>query len=166
MSWATVPDDNFDPAHTDEDKYKSIVVPDMSEHGPLWRTDTDGLPILRKNDTVDYPWHGVFYRTTHFLCVAYAHVHSLHAAWLAGGGDPDQQRFDVWLAFEFPPFVARAEVVDESHTPPPGSYSIKHAGSSLALSVSGGSSSDNTPLVVADEAQKVCLMLCRCDLRC
>ncbi|KAI0760588.1 hypothetical protein C8Q74DRAFT_1319566 [Fomes fomentarius] len=132
MSWATVPDDEFDPAQTDKDKYESIVVPDMSEHGPLWRTDKDGLPILRKNDTVDYPWH----------------------AWLAGGGVPGQQRFDVWLAFEFPPFVARAEVVDESHTPPPGFYSITHAGSQLALSVSGGSSSDNTPLAVTDEAQK------------
>ena len=60
MSWATVPDDQFDPAHPDKTKYKSIVVPDMAEHGPLWRTDRDGLAQLRKNDTIDYPWHGMF----------------------------------------------------------------------------------------------------------
>ena len=58
MSWATVDDGHFDPAHPDPNQYKSLVVPDMSEHGPLWRTSGDGLPLLRTNDTVNYPWHG------------------------------------------------------------------------------------------------------------
>ncbi len=59
MAWATVRDGEFDPAHPDKHKYEKIVVPDMSEHGPLWRTEKDGLPLLRRNDTVNYPWHGM-----------------------------------------------------------------------------------------------------------
>lgn len=60
MAWATVADDQFNPAKPDREKYKKLVVPDMAEHGPLWRTDRDGLAQLRKNDTIDYPWHGMF----------------------------------------------------------------------------------------------------------
>jgi aldos-2-ulose dehydratase len=59
MAWANVPDGGFDPVQEDPSKYEKIVVPDMSEHGPLWRTNEAGLPLLRANDTVDYPWHGM-----------------------------------------------------------------------------------------------------------
>lgn len=59
MSWATVDDDQFDPSNPDPAKYESIVVGDMHEHGPLWRTTQDGLPSFRRNSSVDYPWHGM-----------------------------------------------------------------------------------------------------------
>ncbi len=58
MRWATVPDQNFDPEDPDLDKTELVVVPDMHEHGPLWHTGPDGHPLLRMNDTIDYPWHG------------------------------------------------------------------------------------------------------------
>ncbi|RPD55164.1 hypothetical protein L227DRAFT_533730 [Lentinus tigrinus ALCF2SS1-6] len=132
MAWATVPDDQFDPAHPDKEKYRKLVVPEMAEHGPLWRTDKDGLALLRKNDTIDYPWH----------------------AWLAGDGDPADQRFDVWFVFELPPLIARAKVVNEAHNLAPGTYRIRHASSNYTLSVEGGDSTDNTPLLVDDEHQK------------
>ncbi|KAG8745036.1 hypothetical protein FRC10_009010 [Ceratobasidium sp. 414] len=61
------------------DHTEMVIVGDMEEHGPLWRTTETGLPSLRPNDTVDYPYH----------------------AWLAGPKQ-DQQAYDVWLAFEFP----------------------------------------------------------------
>ena len=77
-----------------------------------------------------------------FLCVCVI-------AWLAGDGDSAEQRFDVWLAFEFPAFVAREEVIDEAHTPAPGTYSIKNVASQLDLFVEDGSSTDNTPLVLS-----------------
>ncbi|KAI0084960.1 hypothetical protein BDY19DRAFT_987261 [Irpex rosettiformis] len=70
-----------------------LVVPPMHEHGPLWRIKrgTKATPIIRDNDTVSYPWH----------------------AWLASEFgeyklpiEPPiveaKQRFDVWMAFEFP----------------------------------------------------------------
>jgi hypothetical protein len=63
MAWATVPDGEFDPEQEDASKYTKITVPTMSEHGPLWRTSRDGVPIIRKNDTVDYPWHGAAFLT-------------------------------------------------------------------------------------------------------
>ena len=72
-----------------EDNSTLIVVPSMSEHGPLWKVQsgTDVTPQLRLNDTVDYPWH----------------------AWLSSQfGDytlpidpplpPDTQKYDVWMA--------------------------------------------------------------------
>jgi hypothetical protein len=58
MSWTTVPDDQFDLNNPDPSKYNSLVVGDMHEHGPLWRTDRDGLPLFRTNASRDYPWHG------------------------------------------------------------------------------------------------------------
>lgn len=70
-----------------------LVVPSFYEHGPLWKIQpgTQATPKLRENGTVDYPWH----------------------AWLASRFgeyklpikpplDSKTQRFDVWLAFEFP----------------------------------------------------------------
>ncbi|KAG6902174.1 hypothetical protein C0995_003456 [Termitomyces sp. Mi166 len=70
-----------------------LVVPDMHEHGPLWKIQagSQARPVIRPDDTVDYPWH----------------------AWLASRfGDwtlpivpalpSDQQKYDVWMAFEFP----------------------------------------------------------------
>ena len=65
MRWATVPDQDFNPAEPDLHKTKLVVVPDMSEHGPLWRTGADGYPLLRMNDTIDYPWHGMQYSLPH-----------------------------------------------------------------------------------------------------
>lgn len=56
MQWATVPDDQFDPANPHHST--TLSIPSMSEHGPLWRTSQDGYPRLRVNHTVDYPWHG------------------------------------------------------------------------------------------------------------
>ena len=59
MRWATVPDADFDPNEPDLKKTELIVVPDLHAHGPLWRTQKDGYPLIRVNDTVDYPWHGM-----------------------------------------------------------------------------------------------------------
>ncbi|KAG9122021.1 hypothetical protein FRC07_001765 [Ceratobasidium sp. 392] len=53
---------------------EKVIVGDMEEHGALWRKK-DGLPSLRPNATVDYPYH----------------------AWLAGP-DQEKQAYDVWLA--------------------------------------------------------------------
>lgn len=58
MRWATVADRDFSPTQPDLSKTELLVVPDMHEHGPLWRTGPDGYPLLRMNDTIDYPWHG------------------------------------------------------------------------------------------------------------
>ncbi|EIN03466.1 hypothetical protein PUNSTDRAFT_128760 [Punctularia strigosozonata HHB-11173 SS5] len=125
MYWATVEDELFDPAKPDEDKYTGIAVPDMSEHGPLWRTSEDGLPLLRSNDTVNYPWH----------------------AWIAGKSPTAGQKFDVWLAFEFPPFVAEAEQTANMVTLKPGKYRIFNPASQLELQVQGGESKDGAPVV-------------------
>lgn len=70
-----------------------LVVKSHHEHGPLWKIQpgTKATPKLRENGTVDYPWH----------------------AWLASRFgeyklpikpplDSNTQKFDVWLAFEFP----------------------------------------------------------------
>ena len=76
-------------------------------------------------------------------------------AWLAGDGDQAHQRYDVWFAFEFPSFVARKEGAGHARTLHPGTYSIRHSASRTALAVEGGSSDDNTPLVLSDSQQKV-----------
>lgn len=59
MRWATVADQDFNPSDPDLSKTDLVVVPDMHEHGPLWHTGPDGYPLLRMNDTIDYPWHGM-----------------------------------------------------------------------------------------------------------
>ncbi|TDL21830.1 hypothetical protein BD410DRAFT_789214 [Rickenella mellea] len=95
-------DDNSNPVDTNKELTKSyvdensklLVVPDLQEHGALWKVvpGTVSTPQIRPNGTVDYPWH----------------------AWLASKFgeydlpitpplEPKEQRFDVWLAFEFPP---------------------------------------------------------------
>nr|AGY31289.1 aldos-2-ulose dehydratase [Phanerodontia chrysosporium] len=126
MRWATVPDANFNPDSPNLEDTELIVVPDMHEHGPLWRTRPDGHPLLRMNDTIDYPWH----------------------AWLAGAGNPSPQAFDVWVAFEFPGF-------ETFSTPPPprvlepGRYAIRfgdpHQTASLALQKNDAT--DGTPVL-------------------
>ncbi|KAF5346222.1 hypothetical protein D9758_014383 [Tetrapyrgos nigripes] len=94
-------DDYTDPIDTDAELTKEyveknstlLVVPDMHEHGPLWKIQqgNQAKPKLRPNGTVDYPWH----------------------AWLASQfGDrklpiipplpANEQKYDVWMAFEFP----------------------------------------------------------------
>ena len=60
----------------------------------------------------------------------------------------------MWFAFEYPAFVARAEVVDEAHTPSPGTYAIKNAASGRALAVEDGNSADNTPLVLSQSPEQ------------
>ncbi|KAH8087881.1 hypothetical protein BXZ70DRAFT_955522 [Cristinia sonorae] len=126
MSWATVPDADFDPAHPDKHKFDSVVVSDLHEHGPLWRTGGDGLPLFRKNATVDYPWH----------------------AWLAGPRtEYGTQSFDVWIAFEFPPFVARSVRTDELFPRARGIYTLKNTGTGKAPTVKDGDSTDGTPIV-------------------
>ncbi|KAL0570157.1 hypothetical protein V5O48_011812 [Marasmius crinis-equi] len=76
-----------------EKNTKQAVCPSLYEHGPLWKVQ-DGFrakPKLLSNGCADYPWH----------------------AWLASKfGDwkipivpphkPENQAYDVWLAFEFP----------------------------------------------------------------
>ncbi|KAI0325062.1 hypothetical protein GY45DRAFT_1438646 [Cubamyces sp. BRFM 1775] len=70
-----------------------LPVPALHEHGPLWKVQPGSCarPQLLPNGCADYPWH----------------------AWLAGEFgkwgipiDPplegEEQRYDVWLAFEFP----------------------------------------------------------------
>ncbi|KAK7040714.1 hypothetical protein VNI00_009620 [Paramarasmius palmivorus] len=128
MNWATVPDADFDPANPDKTKYKGLVVPDMCEHGPLWRIDSDGLPLIRKNDTVDYPWH-------------------VDEAWIAGDGRGEQS-FDVWIAFEFPSFVANVDVNPENVSLSPGIYHIIDSATSRPIAVEEGKTADNTPVVL------------------
>ena len=93
-------DDYFEPIDVKKELTKEyvektstlLVVPDMHEHGPLWRIKegTQATPIIRDDDTVSYPWH----------------------AWLASDfGDydlpiepplqEDVQSFDVWMAYVF-----------------------------------------------------------------
>jgi aldos-2-ulose dehydratase len=145
MSWATVPDDQFDPNNPDPSKYRSIVVDEMHEHGPLWRTDSDGLPLFRTNATVDYPWHGKF---AHLIARARFNLLSLcSVAWQAGFGE--KQSFDVWLAFEFPPL---ASVTEHGNTviPPPGNYRVfNSAAPEIAAAVKNEDSTDGTPIIGA-----------------
>ncbi|TFK62264.1 hypothetical protein BDN72DRAFT_890043 [Pluteus cervinus] len=123
MSWATVADDKFDANNPDPSQYDSIIVPDMHEHGPLWRTQGDGLPAFRRNSSIDYPWH----------------------AWLAGPIGPTQA-FDVWIAFEFPPLGA-AELRPNTIVPPPTTYLLRHATSEIVATVRDGDSTDGTPII-------------------
>ena len=65
-----------------------LVVPDMHEHGPLWKVQSgsQAKPQLRPNDTVDYPWHA--WLASHFgLVLAYTPPLP-----------PNQQKYDVWMA--------------------------------------------------------------------
>lgn len=61
MRWAKVADDKFNPDKPNLADTGLVVVPALHEHGPLWHTGLDGFPLLRKNDTVDYPWHGMLF---------------------------------------------------------------------------------------------------------
>ncbi|CDO68224.1 hypothetical protein BN946_scf184913.g14 [Trametes cinnabarina] len=76
-----------------EDNTEQVVVPALHEHGPLWKVvpGKQAQPKLLPNGCADYPYH----------------------AWLASKfGDwklpikpplpPSEQKYDVWLAFEFP----------------------------------------------------------------
>ncbi|KAK0244475.1 hypothetical protein EDD85DRAFT_945819 [Armillaria nabsnona] len=123
MSWATVADGDFD---SDKSSYSSVVVPSMSEHGPLWRTSADGMPLFRDNGTVDYPWY----------------------AWIAGNGDPDKQKFDVWVVFEFPPFISLAKEANVG-VPEPGTYRLINAKAETTATVEGGDSTDGPSLMVS-----------------
>ncbi|KAK0185763.1 hypothetical protein F5146DRAFT_191624 [Armillaria mellea] len=126
MSWATVADGDFDPANPEKSSYSSVVVPSMSEHGPLWRTSADGMPLFRDNGTVDYPWH----------------------AWTAGYGDSNKQKFDVWVAFEFPPFISIANEANVGVLER-GRYRLINAKAEATVTVEGGDSTDSASLVVS-----------------
>ncbi|KAJ3552120.1 hypothetical protein NM688_g4321 [Phlebia brevispora] len=122
MRWATVPDDEFDPANPDLSKTELLVVPDLHEHGALWHTQGDGYPQIRVNDTVDYPWH----------------------AWLAGDGDGDEQSFDVWVAFEFPSFGTYSPSPLPEVVKPGQRYVIQVPSTDRFIGLENGSSTDGT----------------------
>ncbi|PBK97961.1 hypothetical protein ARMGADRAFT_1076416 [Armillaria gallica] len=93
---------------------------------PLWRTSADGMPLFRDNGTVDYPWH----------------------AWIAGNGDPDKQKFDVWVAFEFPPFISLPKEANVK-VPVPGTYRLINAKAEATATIEGGDSTDGASLMVS-----------------
>ncbi|KAG6867365.1 hypothetical protein C0993_003837 [Termitomyces sp. T159_Od127] len=71
-----------------------LVVPNMNEHGPLWKVQpgSQAKPVIRPNDTAEYPWH--------------AWLASKFGEWTLPIIPPlssNEQKFDVWMAFEFPP---------------------------------------------------------------
>ena len=72
----------------------------------------------------------------------------LFTAWIAGAGDPDNQAFDVWLAFEFPPLISKVprENATSLH---PGTYRIVNPMFILAAEVEDGDSTDGTPIILA-----------------
>jgi aldos-2-ulose dehydratase len=83
-------------------------------------------------------------------------------AWLAGSeskkkGENFVQSFDVWLAFEFPPFIADVVTSTTGSLVPEGTYKIVNPATQLTLTVKDGSSTDNTPLVASTDAQPVSL---------
>jgi len=120
MYWATVPDDDFDVPNPKPGTYNGIVVGDMSEHGPLWRTVRDGIPERRINGTVDYPWH----------------------AWLAGEGRPGaQQSYDVWAAFEFTPVLANTSS-EQAAKPAAGTYKLTNEAYGDSAIIKDGNSTD------------------------
>ncbi|KAK1231003.1 hypothetical protein PQX77_005890 [Marasmius sp. AFHP31] len=76
-----------------EENSTLLVVPDLHEHGPLWKVQEgwEARPKIRDNDTVDYPWH--------------AWLASRFGEWKLPMENPlsdNEQKFDVWMAFEFP----------------------------------------------------------------
>ncbi|KAK7676342.1 hypothetical protein QCA50_020683 [Cerrena zonata] len=122
MRWAKVADDKFNPDKPNLDDTGLVVVPALHEHGPLWHTGLDGLPLLRKNDTVDYPWH----------------------AWLAGDKSPNgMQSYDVWVAFEFPSFDTFG---DHPTSLLSGSFSIKSNAAGF-IGLKDESATDGTPVL-------------------
>ena len=148
MRWAKVDDDKFDPDVPNLRDTGLVVVPALHEHGPLWRTGLDGFPLLRKNDTIDYPWHGE--SPTFSLSGLWAYDGLL--AWLAGDKSPDgKQSYDVWVAFEFPSF----DTFDGSLTPAPvGNIIIKsdHRG---FIGLKSESAIDGAPVLVDHTPQEV-----------
>jgi hypothetical protein len=71
----------------------------------------------------------------------------LLTAWIAGEGDPANQAFDVWLAFEFPSLVSK---VPRENTAllQPGKYRIVNPMFLLAAEVEDGDPTDGTPIVL------------------
>ncbi|CAL1708583.1 unnamed protein product [Somion occarium] len=130
MRWALVDDDKFNPDKPNLDQTGLAVVPDLYEHSPLWRTGLDGFPLLRTNDTIDYPWH----------------------AWLAGSG---KQSYDVWVVFELPPFVAFSSVDSSSFS---GRFLIENDDSkpTSVIGLKDNSATDGTPVLAfpADHYQQ------------
>lgn len=76
-----------------ESRSTLLVVPDMHEHGPLWKIQQGSIarPQLNPNATADYPWHAwLSSRVGDFLLPIVPPL------------PEEQQRYDLWLAFEFP----------------------------------------------------------------
>ncbi|KAF7984115.1 hypothetical protein HWV62_16736 [Athelia sp. TMB] len=72
-----------------EQHAKTLIVPTMCEHGPLWKIKpgTKATPLIRANDTVDYPWHA-------WLASRFGDFKLPHNPPLT----IEQQKFDLWLA--------------------------------------------------------------------
>lgn len=73
-----------------EDNSNLIVVPPMSEHGPLWRIQegTVARPKLLPNGTADYPWHSWI-----------ASEFGDYKIPITPPLDKDKQKYDVWTAY-------------------------------------------------------------------
>ncbi|KAF7292250.1 hypothetical protein MIND_01252400 [Mycena indigotica] len=77
-----------------ENNSKHLACRDLEEHGPLWKVQPGGFrarPLLLPNGCVDYPFHG-------WLSSRFGDRQIPIDPPLVG----DEQRYDVWLAFEFP----------------------------------------------------------------
>jgi hypothetical protein len=74
-------------------------------------------------------------------------------AWIAGPGDPDvEQKFDVWLAFEFAPLLARS-IGLSAKVLPTGIYTVKSVTGQDYAIVKDGDSTDDTPIVLISGAK-------------
>ncbi len=72
-------------------------------------------------------------------------------AWTAGNGDPNKQKFDVWVAFEFPPFISLAKEADVG-VPEPGTYHLINAKAEATATVEGGDLTDGASLVMVSRS--------------
>ena len=60
------------------DDFDKLPLKTLEQHGRLWMVDCKGVPLRRKNTSVDYPWH----------------------KWQAG---TEKDGLDIWVAFEYNP---------------------------------------------------------------
>ncbi|KIP03114.1 hypothetical protein PHLGIDRAFT_20312 [Phlebiopsis gigantea 11061_1 CR5-6] len=95
----------------------------FTEHGALWRMTRDGLPRLRSNATIDYPWNS-------WVAGAPINDSSLPARDNSSPvGDGSHPAFDIFATFSFPPFMTfgrpQADIPDGTYiirfVPPGGS---------------------------------------------
>lgn len=62
----------------------------MYEHGPLWKIEQgkEAKPIIRDNNTVDYPWHA-------WLASEFGDYKIPHQVRLGSS----EQSYDIWLRY-------------------------------------------------------------------